>query len=219
MRRSIAAPIGRFYFSPSWARTGAIERCGEAASICWNTRNRRTDVAFISHSGAICEAVIDWASGQGFGISHLVSLGNQVDVSETDVLAPVAADPYTKVLTLYIEGISSGRRFVEEASCVTRHKPVIALKVGRFAGGRRAVASHTGALAGQEEAYNAAFRRAGVIRADTSEEMFDWARALAWCPLPPSGGRDRVVLTNAGGPGAIAADAIETHGLKLAELN
>ncbi len=174
------------------------------------------DVAFISHSGAICAAVIDWARGQGFGLSRLVSLGNQADVTETDVLAPVAADPYTRVLTLYLEGISDGQRFVEEASKVTRQKPVIALKVGRFKSGQQAVASHTGALAGQETAYNAAFRRAGVIRADTSEEMFDWARALAWCPPPR--GRRVAVLTNAGGPGVTAADALEMHGLELAPL-
>jgi len=174
------------------------------------------DVAFISHSGAICAAVIDWARGQGFGISRLVSLGNQVDVNETDVLAPVASDPHTKVLTLYLEGVSDGRRFVEQARSVTREKPVIALKVGRFASGRRAVASHTGALAGQENAFNAAFRRAGVIRVETSEELFDWARALAWCPLPA--GRNVAILTNSGGPGVTAADALEAYGLKLAEL-
>jgi acetyltransferase len=175
------------------------------------------DVAFISHSGAICAAVVDWAQSQGFGLSRLISLGNQVDVNETDMLAPVVADPHTHVLTLYLEGVSDGRRFLEQASNVTRHKPVIALKVGRFESGRRAVASHTGALAGQENAFNAAFRRAGVIRADTSEEMFDWARALAWCPPPR--GRAVAVLTNAGGPGATAADALEVNGLHLAELS
>lgn len=174
------------------------------------------DVAFISHSGAICAAVIDWARGQSFGISRLVSLGNQADVSETDVLASVAADPFTHVLTLYLEGVRDGRRFVAEAGRITPHKPVIALKVGRFAGGRRAVASHTGALAGQESAYNAAFRRAGVIRAETSEEMFDWARALAWCPPPR--GRGVAVLTNAGGPGVTASDALEADGMYLAEI-
>lgn len=174
------------------------------------------DVAFISHSGAICAAVVDWAHSQGFGLSRLVSLGNQADVNETDVLAPVAADPHTQVLLLYLEGVSDGRRFVEHASRVTRLKPVIALKVGRFESGRRAVASHTGALAGQENAFNAAFRRAGVMRADTSEEMFDWARALAWCPLPQ--GRSVAVLTNAGGPGVTAADALEANGLHVAEL-
>jgi len=174
------------------------------------------DVAFISHSGAICAAVIDWARGQGFGLSHLVSLGNQIDVRETDVLPAVAADPRTRVITLYLEGVGDGRRFVHAARQVTRHKPVIALKVGRYAAGRQAVASHTGALAGQESAFNAAFRRAGVIRANTSEELFDWARALAWCPLPA--GRDVAVLTNAGGPGVTAADALEAHGLRLAAL-
>ena len=174
------------------------------------------DVAFISHSGAICAAVIDWARGQGFGLSRLVSLGNQVDVQETELLAPVAADPYTNVITLYLEGISNGRSFVREASQVTREKPIIALKVGRFESGQKAVASHTGALAGKESAYNAAFRRAGVIRANTSEELFDWARALAWCPPPK--GRRVVVLTNAGGPGVTAADAVESEGLQLAQL-
>ncbi len=175
------------------------------------------EVAFISHSGAICAAVIDWARGQGFGLSRLVSLGNQGDVNETDILPPVAADPFTRVLTLYLEAISDGRRFVSVASELTRHKPIIAIKVGRYAGGQRAVESHTGAMAGQETAFNAAFRRAGVIRADTSEEMFDWARALAWCKPPE--GRSIAVLTNAGGPGVTAADAIEAHQLRLASLS
>lgn len=175
------------------------------------------DVAFVSHSGAICAAVIDWARGQGFGLSRLVSLGNQADVNETDVLAPVADDRFTRVLTLYLEGVSDGRRFVEEARKITPSKPIIALKVGRFSSGKRAVASHTGALAGQETAFNAAFRRAGVIRAENSEEMFDWARALAWCPAPE--GRSMAVLTNAGGPGVTASDALEANGLELARLS
>ena len=174
------------------------------------------DVAFISHSGAICAAVIDWARGQGFGLSRLVSLGNQVDVNESDVLAPVAADPYTKVITLYLEGVTDGRRFVETARQVSRQKPIVALKVGRFAAGRQAVASHTGALAGEDSAYTAAFRQAGIIRANTSEELFDWARALAWCPPPQ--GRGVAVLTNAGGPGVTAVDALEVHKLQLAQL-
>ncbi len=175
------------------------------------------DIAFISHSGAICAAVIDWARGQGFGLSRLVSLGNQADVNESDVLASVADDPYTRVLTLYLEGVSDGRRFVEQASLVSRSKPILALKVGRFASGQKAIASHTGALAGQESAFNAAFRRAGVIRVDTSEELFDWARALAWCTLPR--GRRVAVLTNSGGPGVTAADALESQGLVLATLS
>jgi acetyl coenzyme A synthetase (ADP forming)-like protein len=174
------------------------------------------DVAFISHSGALCAAVIDWARGQGFGLSRLVSLGNQADVNETDVLAPIAEDRFTRVLTLYLEGVSDGRRFVREARKISRHKPIIALKVARYPSGQRAAASHTGALAGQENAFNAAFRKAGVIRADTTEELFDWARALAWCPLPK--GRAIAILTSAGGPGVTAADALEMNGMSLARL-
>lgn len=174
------------------------------------------DVAFISHSGAICAAVIDWARGQGFGLSRLVSLGNQADLSETDLLEPVANDPRTHVLTLYLEGVSDGRRFVETARRVSCRKPIVALKVGRFESGQKAVASHTGALAGSEQAFDAAFQRAGVLRADTSEEMFDWARALAWCPLPK--GPNVAVLTNAGGPGVTAADALEALELRMAAL-
>ncbi len=175
------------------------------------------DVAFLSHSGAICAAVIDWARGQGYGLSRMVSLGNQADVCESDLLVPVASDPYTHVLALYLEGIRDGRKFVEQARQVTASKPMIALKVGRFDAGQRAVASHTGALAGRENAYSAAFRRAGVLRAMTSEGMFDRARALAWCPLPK--GRRVAVITNAGGPGVTAADALEALGLQLAEFS
>lgn len=174
------------------------------------------DVAFISHSGAICAVVIDWARGQGFGLSRLISLGNQLDLRETDMLLPVAADPHTQVITLYLEGVGDGRRFIHAARQASRAKPVVALKVGRFSAGQRAVASHTGALAGQESAFDAAFRRAGVIRANTTEELFDWARALAWCPLPA--GREVAVLTNAGGPGVTAADALEQYGLRPATL-
>jgi len=175
------------------------------------------DIAFLSHSGAICEAVIDWARGQGFGLSRLVSLGNQLDLTEADFLAPTVADPYTRVVAMYLEGIADGRKFIAEARRAAEQKPLVAIKVGRSEGGRRAVASHTGALAGRDAAYDAAFRKAGVLRAENSEEVFDWARALAWCPLPK--GPRMAVLTNAGGPGAIAVDALETSGLKLAELS
>ena len=137
-------------------------------------------------------------------------------MTETDVLATVAADDHTRVVTMYLEGISNGRRFVDVARQITQHKPVLALKVGRTGGGKKAAASHTGALAGQEAAYDAAFRRAGVQRAETAQEMFDWARALAWCPLPH--GDNVAILTNAGGPGVMAADALEAHGLVLAPL-
>lgn len=175
------------------------------------------DIAFLSHSGAICEAVIDWSRGQGFGLSRLVSLGNQMDLTEGDLLPPVAADPNTRVIAMYLEGVGQGREFIAQAARVTKEKAVVAIKVGQSEAGRAAVASHTGALAGEDAAYEAAFRKAGVIRARHSEEMFDWARALAWCPLPES--PRMAVLTNAGGPGAIAADALVANGLELATLS
>lgn len=174
------------------------------------------DIAFLSHSGAICEAVIDWARGQGFGLSRLVSLGNQMDLTEADLLMPTVADPHTRVVAMYLEGIDDGRAFLEQAARATRQKPIIAIKVGRSRSGREAVASHTGAMAGRDAAYAAAFAKAGVLRAETTEEVFDWARALAWCPLPR--GNRVAVLTNAGGPGAIAADALEANDLERAPL-
>lgn len=175
------------------------------------------NVAFISHSGAMCAVVAEQARALGLGISRMVSLGNQADVTETELLPLVAEDPDTRVVTLFLEGVADGRRFVEQSRRIARRKPIIALKAGRSTGGQRAAVSHTGALAGQEAAYDAAFRRAGVIRAGTIEEMLEWARALEWCPLPT--GRAMAVLTNAGGPGVMAADALEARGLWLAELN
>ncbi len=177
----------------------------------------RGHIGFISHSGAFCAAIIDWARNQGFGFSQLISLGNQADVNETDMLPVVAADKHTRVIALYLEGISDGKQFAEVARKVTLSKPVIALKVGRFESGQRAAASHTGALAGSETAYEAAFEKAGVFRANTTEEMFAWAQALAACPLPK--GRNVAVLTNAGGPGVIAADALEVNKLNMAEFS
>ncbi len=173
-------------------------------------------ISFISHSGAFAAAIIDWAREQGFGFSQIVSLGNQADVNETDVLPEVAKDEHTRVIVLYLESVSNGKKFVQAASEVTKHKPVIALKVGRFESGQKAAASHTGALAGSEAAFDAAFSKAGVLRADTAEQLFDWARALEDCPLPR--GRGIAILTNAGGPGVIAADSLEMNGLFLSQL-
>lgn len=174
------------------------------------------ELSFLSHSGAICQAVIDWANSQELGFSQIISLGNEADLTETDFLEAVAADKHTRVLTFYLEGIHQGRRFIEESRKAARTKPLVALKVGRSASGRRATQSHTGALAGEDHVVSAAFRRAGVLRANTAEEMFDWAQALAWCT--PLRGRSIAILTNAGGPGVTAADAVESNQLKLAEL-
>ncbi len=174
------------------------------------------DIAFLSQSGAVCAAVIDWARGAGVGLSRLVSMGNQADVTEAEMLGVIGADDNTRVVVAYIEGVSDGPAFVQAATEVARQMPVLALKVGRGKGGAKAVASHTGALAGREEAYDAAFRQAGVQRARTMEELFDWARAMAWQPLP-SGNRVGI-LTNAGGPGILALDTLEAAGMVLAPL-
>jgi acetyl coenzyme A synthetase (ADP forming)-like protein len=177
----------------------------------------RGSLAFLSHSGAFCAAVIDWSRSQGIGFSRLVSLGNQADLTETDLLPTVADDPNTKAICLYLETISNGQRFLETTRQISLQKPIVALKVGRTASGQKAAASHTGALAGSETALNAALEKAGILRAATTEQMFDWAQALAVCPLPT--GKRIAILTNAGGPGVIAADALETEGLTLATLS
>ena len=187
-------------------------------------------IGFISQSGAFCAAIIDWARMEGFGFSQIISLGNSADVDETDMLAALADDEHTRVIVLYIESVSDGRRFVERARQVTRQKPVIALKVGRFDSGQKAAASHTGALAASDTTFDAAFDKAGILRADSAEQMFDWARVLETYPRGldtlkantgylPGGLPGIAVLTNAGGPGVIAADALEKNGLQLAQLS
>lgn len=174
------------------------------------------EIGFCSQSGAMVASVIDWARGAGVGFSRIVSLGNQVDVNETQMIEALHEDNQTQVITAYIEGVSNGKKFMKVAQKAAKDKPVVALKGGRGKSGARAVASHTGALAGSTEAYEAAFERSGVLQAQTMEEMFDWARALAWQPLPK--GKNVAVLTNAGGPAILAVDALEKTGLELAEL-
>jgi acetate---CoA ligase (ADP-forming) len=174
-------------------------------------------IAFVSHSGAFCAAVIDWSRRQGFGFSQIVSVGNQADLTETDVLPLVAADEHTRVIALYMEGVSKGLEFVQTAKGVSFRKPVVALKVGRSDAGRKAAASHTAAMAGSDVAFSAAFEKCGILRASSAEQMFDWARALETCPLPS--GRRVAILTDAGGPGVIAADALDTEGLAMADLS
>jgi acetate---CoA ligase (ADP-forming) len=174
------------------------------------------EIAFVSQSGAICQAVIDWGTGMGFGFSRIVSLGNQADLSEAEIITTLMSDPNTRVITMYLEGVKDGAQFKQAVSKAAREKSIVALKVGRTAAGKRAVTSHTGALAGQETAYDVVFDRYGILRANNTEELFDWARALAWCPLLRG---DRIaVLTNAGGPGILAVDALEANGLRLATM-
>jgi acetyltransferase len=173
-------------------------------------------IGFISQSGAMVAAVIDWARGAGVGFSRIVSLGNQIDVTETEMIDLIGNDRQTEVITAYAEGVSDGTEFLKVSREIARKKPFVVLKGGQSEKGAEAVSSHTGALSGSKEAYSAAFRKSGVLEAKTMEEMFDWARALAWQPLPK--GKRVAVLTNAGGPAILAVDALEKVGLEMAPL-
>jgi acetyltransferase len=173
-------------------------------------------IAFMSQSGALCTAILDWSAGRGIGFSRFVSLGNKADVDEVALLRSWGADPTNRVILAYLEGIADGPAFIAAARDVTRHTPVIAIKSGTTAAGTRAISSHTGALAGSERAYEAAFDQSGVLRARSMQELFDVALAFAY--QPPIGGDRIAIVTNAGGPGIIATDAIERSGMRLAEL-
>ena len=174
------------------------------------------NIGFASHSGAICGGTIDWAVSAGVGYSRIISLGNQLDVNLADGTRMLYDDPHTRVINLYAEGIPDGPGFVKTAAAIYREKPIVMVKAGRTAAGTRAVASHTGALAGVGRAYTAACHRAGVIMVDSLQEQNDIAMALAHQPLPP--GPRVALVTNAGGPAALAADKLDETGLQLADL-
>ncbi|HWS15443.1 MAG TPA: CoA-binding protein, partial [Candidatus Methylomirabilis sp.] len=174
-------------------------------------------ISFFSQSGALCTAVLDWAIGRNVGFSKFVSLGNKADVSESDILEFLADDPSTRVILGYVESIDDGRRFLRAARSVTPRKPVIVVKAGATDAGARAASSHTGSLAGSDRAYAAAFRQGGVLRAGTVEDLFDLALGFAMQPLPR--GDRLLILTNAGGPGILAADTASLLGIPLAEVS
>jgi acetyltransferase len=175
------------------------------------------NIGFVSHSGAICGGTLDWADTVGVGFSRVLSLGNQVDVKVPDALSSLAADPHTEVVAAYVEGLPEGQRFVEVASALTPHKPLVVVKAGRTPSGTRAVASHTGALAGADRAFQAACRRAGALQVEDLEALMDASLALAYRePLP---GPRIALLTNAGGPSAVGADALDRLGLRLVALS
>ncbi|NJL92216.1 MAG: CoA-binding protein [Anaerolineae bacterium] len=174
-------------------------------------------IAFMSQSGALGTAILDMSlAGKRLGLSKFVSLGNKVDVAEADLLRYLANDETTKVILAYSEGLPDGQEFMEVAREVTRKKPVIVVKSGTTQSGQKAVSSHTGSLAGAEQAYKAAFYQSGVLRAETMQDLFDYALAFAYQPLLH--GTRIAIVTNAGGPGILATDALEKRGLELARL-
>jgi len=173
-------------------------------------------MAFMSQSGALGTAILDWAQAGRLGLAKFVSLGNKADVSEIELLEAWADDEDTNVIMMYSEGLPNGQEFIRVAREVTKKKPVVAIKSGVTKSGSRAVSSHTGSLAGSEQAYQAAFRQAGVLRAEDMASMFDMALALGYQPLLKG---DRIaIVTNAGGPGILATDALERSGMSLARL-
>ncbi|MBM3211414.1 CoA-binding protein, partial [Candidatus Poribacteria bacterium] len=174
------------------------------------------NIAFFSQSGALGTAMLDWAIEGEIGLSRFVSLGNKMDISESDLLISLADHPNTKVILGYIEGVKDGKKFMEAARYATEKKPVIIVKSGNTSAGARAASSHTGTLAGSENAFRTAFRQCGVIRALTIEALFDYALVLANQPLPK--GNRLAIVTNAGGPGIIAADACEKSQLTMANF-
>jgi 4-hydroxybutyrate---CoA ligase (ADP-forming) len=176
------------------------------------------NIALVSQSGAICAATVEDAEAQDIGFSKVISMGNKVDMDESDVLELLAEDEDTRVIVMYLEDIRNGKRFMEIAKEITteKKKPIIVLKAGRTAEGAKAAASHTGALGGSDANYEAAFAQCGVIRVDTMGELFDLATAFSKQPLPDG---DVVIVSNAGGPAIISTDACSRYGLKMADMS
>ncbi|MBW2617811.1 MAG: bifunctional acetate--CoA ligase family protein/GNAT family N-acetyltransferase [Deltaproteobacteria bacterium] len=174
-------------------------------------------LAFISQSGAIGAAILDLAASRRIGFSHFVSIGSMLDVDFGDLIDYLGNEPEVRSILLYIENLTNFRKFMSAARAVSRVKPIVALKAGRSPSGARAAASHTGALAGEDAVYDAAFERAGMVRVETIEDLFDCAELMASQPRPK--GPRLAVITNAGGPGVMAADALAHYGLEPAALS
>jgi acyl-CoA synthetase (NDP forming) len=174
-------------------------------------------LGLLSQSGALGIAIVQLAAERRLGLSTFVSAGNKADVSGNDLLEYWESDPGTRVLMLYLESFGNPRRFARLARRISRTKPIVVVKSGRTRSGSRAATSHTAALAPDDATVDALFAQTGVIRADTIDEMFDVASTLDLQPLPP--GRRVAIVTNAGGPGILAADACEAAGLSLAEFS
>jgi acetyl coenzyme A synthetase (ADP forming)-like protein len=173
-------------------------------------------IGYMSQSGSLLAAILDMAIAENVGFSKLISIGNKADVDEIDVIKALGQDPDTSVIAGYLETIADGDAFVQEAERISRRKPILLMKSGITGAGARAASSHTGTLATGQAAYEVVFERAGVIRCASSTQQFDFARAFAGQPLPS--GPNVAVVANGGGPGIMAADAVESHGLELAEL-
>ncbi|MBU4286557.1 MAG: acetate--CoA ligase family protein, partial [Proteobacteria bacterium] len=188
------------------------------------------NISFISQSGALCSAVLDFAADRDFGFAKFISIGNKADVDELDLLRYMHDDKDTEVIMIYLEELKRGQEFVESVKEITsgdRPTPILVIKSGRTIAGARAAASHTGALAGSEAVYDAIFKQAGIIRVDSINELFDYAIAFAYKNVSETGkfsrkvpnGNRVAIVTNAGGPGIVATDMTVSSGLKLAKFH
>jgi len=176
---------------------------------------RLGSIGYISQSGALLAAILDMANASDIGFSKLVSIGNKADIDELDMITALGDDDDTTVIAGYLESITDGNEFVRQAEKVSQSKPILVMKSGGTRAGSKAASSHTGSLTGAETAYEAVFERAGIVRCNSITEQFDYAQAFAYQPLP--NGSKVAVITNAGGPGIMAADAIERQGLVFAK--
>lgn len=174
-------------------------------------------IAFISQSGALCTAILDWSVDQNVGFSHFVSIGSMLDVGFHDLIDYFGSDPHTTSIVIYMESLTDARSFLSAARAFARNKPIIVLKAGKSSEGAQAAKSHTGSLAGNDFVFDAAFKRAGVIRVDTVDELFHIAQSLAMQNKPE--GNRLAIITNAGGPGVIATDTLIEKGGKIAKLS
>lgn len=175
------------------------------------------DLAFVSQSGAICTAILDLALKEHIGFSHFVSIGSMLDVDFGDLIDYLGNDPSAKSILLYVESLTNFRKFMSAARAVSRVKPIIVLKAGRSEAGAKAAASHTGAMAGEDAVYDAAFKRAGIVRVDTIQDLFDCAELMAKQPRPL--GPRLAIVSNGGGPGVMATDTLARYGLEPAPLS
>ena len=173
-------------------------------------------IGFVSQSGAVCGGIVDLIANKEIGFSHFLSLGNEADVNETDMIRYLGDDPQTSTIAVYAEGIRDGQQFIQTCKTITTKKPILILKAGRSDEGAKAVASHTGSLAGSYAAYQAGFRQSGVIEVETTTDLIHCAMALDW--LKPPAGNNVVIVTNSGGPAALASDSLSANGLQLARL-
>ena len=177
---------------------------------------RKGNLAFISQSGALITGILDWAENEGIGFSSFISVGNKLNVDEVDLIEELGNDSKTSAILAYLESIDHGTEFIEVCQNVVKKKPILVIKSGKSAAGARAASSHTGSMTGTNTSYDTAFAKAGVIRADTVEELFDSATAFSTQPLPK--GPNLCIITNAGGPGIIATDEAEFQELRLTTL-